>query len=144
MAVSLFRRRWFRFEIRGKGNKVLLVKMTKINTNISWQKRKSKGLFPKSLLLQTRSLESWKDRVSPHQLTVLPSVASAAELGFPAPSHVFGPWSVNLCPNSPKPLEPTAPPFREGHAESYMDFMPLAVAFSGSPSPAVAASWRPE
>lgn len=55
-----------------EGNKVLLVKMTKINTNISWQKRKSEGLFSKSLLPHTHdSLKFWKDRISPHQLTVL-------------------------------------------------------------------------
>lgn len=67
--------------VRMKGNKVLLVKMTEINTNISWQKRKSEGFAS----AHTRSLEFWKDRIPPPQSTVLRSAASAAGLGFPAP-----------------------------------------------------------
>lgn len=38
---------------------------------------------------------------------------------------------------------PSAPP-RGRWGTRYMDFMPLAVAPSGSPSPTAAASWRPE
>lgn len=50
----------------GKGDKVLLVKMTKINTNIEWQKRKSsEGYFQSIWFLRCVPRTSGKTE-SPH------------------------------------------------------------------------------
>jgi hypothetical protein len=110
------------------------------------EKKVSAGLFPKSQFPQPHSVDFWKDRIYPHQLKVSRSGGVSSRVGFSFPGYASAPWSVNLCPNFPQPFEPSPGGLAgQWHVlASYMDFMPLAVVPSGSPSPTAAVSCSPE
>lgn len=88
------------------------------------EKKSSKGCFQRVV----SSGDLWKDRIPPHQVSL--TMGQQQMRMAPAPAR------------DPLP-HPSAPP-RGRWGTRYMDFMPLAVAPSGSPSPTAAASWRPE
>lgn len=129
-----------RSEIGETGSKVLVVKMTKINTNIEWQKRKSlKGYFQRVCFLKHMILSFGKtERPAPVESLVTGCRGQQTPASCSQPRCQS--WSVNLCSGGPRTLGSLG----VGRAESYMDFIPLAVVFSDSPSPTAATSWRPE
>lgn len=90
----------------GKGDKVLLVKMTKINTNIEWQKRtSSEGYFQSICFLGCVPRTSGKTEFPPHRLKVSQLSGVSSRDGLPPPD-TSSLWSVNLCANSPQPYKP--------------------------------------
>lgn len=108
------------------------------------EKKVFRGLFPKHLVSQTCSLDVWKDRIPHTSRKSHNRVESAAGLDFLPTSHVFSLVCKPVCKLSPA-LQATGGlvEWRCGPG-SYMVFMPLAVAPSGSPSPTAATSCKPE
>lgn len=106
------------------------------------EKKVFEGLYLKSLLLQP-VLGLLERQNSQHQLKESLTTGRRPQQSWTlGPWSRVAPWSVNLCPNSPNSWSPPRP---EGQGSAgYMDFMPLAVVPSGSPSLAVATSCRPE
>lgn len=99
------------FRDQRKGNKVLLVKMTKINTNISWQKRKSEGLFPKSLLPPNTVLRVLQRRSCPTPVDSLTVRGVSSRIGFPCPQPRVRSLVCKPVPKQPpNPWSPRCPP----------------------------------
>lgn len=105
------------------------------------EKKVFKGLFPKHLISQICSSDVWKDRIPHTSWKSHDGAESAAEMDFLPQPRVLSLVCKSVCKLSPASGELAE---RWCGPASYMDFMPLAVAPSGSPSPTAAASCKPE
>lgn len=104
------------------------------------EKKVFKGLFPKHLIAQICSSDVWKDRIPHTNWKSHDRAESATEMDFLPQPRVL----KSVCKLSPALRASGGLAERWCGPASYMDFMPLAVAPSGSPSPTAATSCKPE